>query len=308
MIQKNKRIGIIGLDAMHAVALTRAINSASATKDYLGYHVTMAYPQGSKTLEYRKARIPEYIRAVEEMGVETVNSIDGLLQQVDQVMLTSNDGHVHLEQALPVIKAGKPLFIDKPLAGSWEDAVAIYQAAKKYRTPVFSSSSLRFISGIQQLDKSRTGVVLGAHTFSPATFEPSLPELLWYAIHGIEMLFAIMGTGCLSVQRTFTENYDYVTGVWEGGRIGTYRGTRKGKAGFGGIVFGQNENIVLGTFEGYEPLALAIVHFFETRVSPVKPEETLEIIAFIFAAEESKKQGGVKVSLNSYTRQITGIE
>ena len=301
MIQKDKRIGVIGLDAMHAVALTRAINSASATKDYPGYRVSAAYPQGSRTLEYRKTRIPEYTRAVMKMGVAIVNSVDELLQQVDQVMLTSNDGHVHLEHALPVIKAGKPLFIDKPLAGSWEDAMAICQAAKRYDTPVFSSSSLRFISSIQQLDKSRTGAVRGAHTFSPAHFEPSLPDLLWYAIHGIEMLFAVMGTGCICVQRTFTEDYDYLTGLWEGGRIGTYRGIREGKTGYGGIVFGEKENVVLGTFEGYEPLALAIVHFFETRVPPVMPGETLEIIAFILAAEESKKQGGARIPLRSFT-------
>lgn len=305
--KQNKRIGIIGLDAMHAVALTRAINSADATNDYLGYRVTAAYPQGSKMLEYRKARIPEYTGAVQEMGVEIVESIDELLQQVDGVILTSNDGHVHMEQALPVIKAGKPLFIDKPIAGSWEDAVSIYQAAKQYHTPVFSSSSLRFISSIQHVDKNRTGPIVGAHTFSPAHFEPSLPELLWYAIHGIEMLFAIMGTGCIYVQRTFTEDYDYLTGVWEGGRIGTYRGTRRGKADYGGIVFGANENVFLGTFEGYEPLARAIAKFFETQVPPVDPEETLQIIAFILAAEESKNRGGAKIPVRSYTPQIPEI-
>src|SRR5690606_37155276 len=107
------------------------------------------------------------------------------------------------------------------------------------------------IGSIQQLDKNRVDAILGAHTFSPAHVEPSLPELLWYAIHGIEMLFAIMCTGCNYVKRTSTEDYDYVTGIWEGGRIGTYRGTRKGKTNYGGIVFGENENVVLGTFEGY---------------------------------------------------------
>src|SRR5690606_9684327 len=115
----NKRIGIIGLDAMHAVALTTAINSEKGG-DYLGYKVTHAYPQGSKDLEYRKKNIPKHTKTVTEMGVQIVDSIEKLLQEVDQVILTSNDGHVHLEQALPVIQAGKPLFIDKPLAGTLE--------------------------------------------------------------------------------------------------------------------------------------------------------------------------------------------
>src|SRR5690606_2861031 len=154
-----KRIGIIGLDAMHAVALTTAINKGSSNQ-YLEYQVVAAYPNGSKTLPYRIKRVPEYTKAVKEMGVKIVESIPELLLQVDAIILTSNDGHVHLEQAIPVLQAGKPLFIDKPLAGNWKDALAIYQASEKYRTPVFSSSSLRFISSIQNLEQGKIGTIV----------------------------------------------------------------------------------------------------------------------------------------------------
>lgn len=302
-MNNNKRIGIIGLDAMHAVALTTAINSEKGG-DYLGYKVTHAYPQGSKDLEYRKKNIPKYTTAVTEMGVQIVDSIEKLLQEVDQVILTSNDGHVHLEQALPVIKAGKPLFIDKPLAGTLEDAMAIYKAAEEYNTPVFSSSSLRFISKIKELQAAKTAKIIGAYTFSSASFEPSLPELLWYAIHGIEMLFAVMGSGCVQVQRIATDDYDLLTGLWADGRIGTYRGIRKGKTAFGGATFTVQGPVDLGGFEGYEPLALAIVEFFNTKIPPVTLKETLEIFAFIFAAEESKKQGGVPVKIDISEKSI----
>lgn len=297
----SRNIGIIGLDAMHAVALTKAINRADPAENYLGYRVTAAYPHGSRTLEYRKARVPEYTNAVKEMGVKIVDSIAALLKQVDKVILASNDGHVHREQALPVIKAGKPLFIDKPLAGTWDDAVTIFHAAQQYETPVFTSSSLRFISDIQRLDKNQMGAVLGAHTFSPASFEASLPELLWYGIHGIEMLFAVMGPGCMQVQRAFTEDYDHLIGIWEDGRVGTFRGLRKGQAEYGGVVFGEKENVTLGGFEGYQPLAQEMVKFFETNNPPVRLEESLEIMAFIIAAEESKKNGGIVVQLNTKT-------
>ena len=296
-MNKKKNIGVIGLDAMHAVALTTAINSEKGG-DYLGFKVTHAYPEGSKTLEYRKKSIPKNIEAVRKLDVQLVNSIGELLEKVDQVILTSNDGHVHLEQALPVIKAGKPLFIDKPLAGTLKDAMAIYKASEEYNTPVFSSSSLRFISKIEELQQAKDRNILGAHTHSSASFEPSLPELLWYAVHGIEMLFAVMGGGCVQVQRTATDDYDHLTGLWADGRIGTYRGIRKGKTAFGGTVFTANGPVDLGGFEGYEPLALAIVEFFHTKTPPVTLKETLEIFAFIFAAEESKKQGGVPVKIN----------
>ncbi len=296
MKKAGKRIGIIGLDALHAVALAKAINEES-TYVYLDYKVVAAYPQGSKNLPYRIAKVPEYTQAVKKLGVEIVASIAILLEQVDAILLTSNDGHVHLEQAMLVFKAGKPVFIDKPVAGNWADALAIYEAAEKYGCPVFSSSSLRFISGIQALNQEKIGKVIGADTYSPAHFEVSLPDLLWYAIHGIEMLFAVMGTGCISVKRTHTADVDQLVGVWEGGRIGTFRGFRKGRTAYGGTVYGEKENLTLGTFEGYAPLALAIVQFFESKKAPVEAKETLEIIAFIMAAEESKHQNGTSVML-----------
>lgn len=295
---RDKHIGIIGLDAMHAVALTTAINDANGD-EYLGYRVTHAYPQGSKTLAYRIKNVPKYSRQVQALNVQIVDSIEVLLEQVDQVILTSNDGHVHLEQALPVIQAGKALFIDKPLTGNWEDAVALYHSAERFNTPVFSSSSLRFISGMEQLGSAEAGKILGAYTYSPAHYEPSLPELLWYGIHGIEMLYAVMGQGCQQVRRIAVADYDLVIGVWPGGRIGSFRGFRKGKNEFGGRAFGEHKVHELGGFEGYAPLAKAIVRFFDTRIAPVPLQETLEILAFIFAAQESKRLDGAPVAVKT---------
>jgi hypothetical protein len=57
------------------------------------------------------------------------------------VLLESVDGRIHLREAAPVIMAGKPMFIDKPAAGSLADVIAIYDLAKKRNVPCFSSSS-----------------------------------------------------------------------------------------------------------------------------------------------------------------------
>ena len=94
------------------------------------------------------------------MGVEIVESIDVLLTKVDVVLLETNDGRPHLDQALRVIGAGKPLFIDKPVAGSLVDAVKIYEAAKRQGVPVFSSSSLRFMASAQAIRAGALGEVL----------------------------------------------------------------------------------------------------------------------------------------------------
>lgn len=290
------KIGVIGLDAIHAVAFTRIINEGEHQQDD-DFRVVAAYPFGSKTLQHRIARVPEYTKAMEALGVRIVQSINELIEQVDFILLTSNDGHVHLEQAIPVLEAKKRMFIDKPLAGNWNDSLAIYHKSKETGTPVFSSSALRFISGIQNIDKGRIGTVVGAHTFSPAQIEPSLPDMLWYGIHGIEMLFSVMGCGCETVMRTTNRDYDYLVGVWNDGRIGSFRGFRAGKSGFGGMIYGEKDNVALGGFEGYKPLVYAILRFFRTGEPPVAMEETLEIIAFILAAEESKVQSGATIAL-----------
>lgn len=297
--QLQGRVGIIGLDTSHSVAFTRALNVPDQASALLGYKVTAAYPKGSNNIESSTKRIPGYTEEVKKLGVEIVDSIEDLLKKVDVVLLETNDGRPHLEQALLVLKAGKPMFIDKPVAGSLKDAIAIYDAAKKYNVPVFSSSSLRYMESVQDVVKGKIGAVLGADTFSPATLEKTHPDLFWYGIHGVEMLFAVMGTGCKNVVRIHTNDTDIVVGTWKDGRVGTFRGTRTGKHDYGGTVFGEKGNISLGPFKGYDKLLVQIIDFFKTGKVPVSPDETLEIYAFMEAADESKRNGGKAVSLDA---------
>jgi predicted dehydrogenase len=300
---KGKRVGIIGLDTSHALAFVKTLNAENAAAEYRGYKVVAAYPQGSKDIKSSVDRVPGYVVSVKKMGVEIVDSIAALLEKVDVVLLESNDGRVHLEQALPIFKAGKRLFIDKPIAGSYADAKAIFKAAKKYNVPVFSSSSLRYIEGMSEITAGKIGKVIGAQTYSPAVAEKTHPDFFWYGIHGIELLFAAMGTGCKSVSRVHTEDTDVVIGIWEDNRIGTFRGTRSGQNNFGGIVFGEKATVTLGAFKGYNPLLLQIIKFFESGMVPVQPEETLEICAFMEAADISKATDGSAVSLKEISQK-----
>lgn len=293
-----KRVGIIGLDTSHSVAFTKAMNAADPDIKLKGYHVVAAYPYGSRTIESSAKRIPGYIDDVKGYGVEIVDSIDALLARVDVVLLETNDGRLHLEQALPVIEARKRLFIDKPIAASLEDAQRIFEVAAKHGVPVFSSSSLRYTDNIASIRSGELiGKVTGADTFSPAVIEPTHPDLFWYGIHGVEMLYAVMGTGCASVSRTHNEGADIVVGTWRDGRIGTFRGIRTGHRDYGGIAHGEKGHVAISKHQGYTSLLYKIVEFFETGISPVDSAETLEIFAFMSAADESKRHGGRAVGL-----------
>jgi len=305
-VETGRRVGIIGLDTSHATAFTQALNGPKAGNEYAGYRVVAAYPQGSLDIVSSVERIPGYTEQVRKLGVEIVGSVAELLQRVDVVLLETNDGRRHLEQALQVFEAGKPVFIDKPVAASLQDAVAIYAAAEKRGVPVFSSSSLRYTPNVQEAVAGKAGKILGVDAWSPMKIEKTHPDLFWYGIHGVETLFTLMGTGCRSVSRVHTEAAEVVTGTWSDGRIGTFRGLLQGKQDYGGTVFGEKAILTVGPHIGYDPLLRRIITFFQTGQPPVTAAETLEIFAFMEAADESKRRGGKAVELEKLLRKAGG--
>jgi predicted dehydrogenase len=292
-------VGIIGMDA-HALPWTQIINGPKAAGELAEMRIVAGYPGGSPELPASVEILRNSVEPCRKLGVEIVDSIDTLLSKVDAVLLLSIDGRPHLAQARPVFAAKKPVFIDKPIAASLADAMIIYRLAKENNVPCFTSSALRMApTTVAVRSDPAVGGVRGCDAYSPASPMPFHPDLFYYGIHGIEALFAIMGPGCKSVSRVHAENYDMVVGLWEGGRIGSFRGTREGAHGYGATVFGKKGIATVGKFEGYEPLLVQIVRFFKTGKAPVSPEESLEVIAFMEAANESRRLGGCPVTIES---------
>ena len=188
--------------------------------------------------------------------------------------------------------------MDKPAGGNLEDVIRIYQLAEENNVPCWSSSSLRFSPGIINMRNHKdVGKVLGCDAFGPCHIEPHHPDLYWYGIHTMEVLYTIMGTGCQTVTRIHTEDTDFAVGVWDDGRIGTFRGIRKGASPYGALVYGDKGVLRSGTYAGYEPLVKEIITFFKTGKAPVPAEETIEIYAFMSAADISKTQNGKAISI-----------
>lgn len=300
---KQLRVGIIGLDTSHVIAFTKILNDPDVSDDLAGCRIVAAYPKGSPDIESSTSRIPKYTAQIREMGVEIVDSIDTLLKQIDVVLLETNDGRPHLKQAMKVLQAGKPVFIDKPVAGSLKDAIAIYEQARRLNVPLFSCSSLRFSREVVKMRNGAVGKVIGCDAYSPCPLEPTHPDLFWYGIHGVETLFTVMGTGCIKVVRIKTDGSDVVIGEWKDGRIGTFRGIRDGRRGNGGTAFGTKGIQTFGRPDRFEPMLIEIIKFFRTGKPPVSAEQTLEIYAFMEAADESSKQGGVPISINQVMKQ-----
>ncbi len=294
------RIGIIGLDTSHVIAFTKSFNDPSSPDFVPGGRVVAAYKGGSPDLKASSGRIDKFTAELQEKyKVTLTDSIPALCDMVDVILLESVDGRVHLDQARQVIRSKKPMFIDKPLAASFQDAREIARLAKESGTPWFSSSSLRYASAYQQaVTESAGGKILGAETYGPASLEPTNPGLFWYGIHSVESLFTLMGPGCVTVTLTSNDDYDLAVGTWKDGRIGVVKGLRKGKEDYGALLYREKGIYHVPVRDvSYVPLVRQIMEFFQGGKSPVAPEETLEIMSFMDAAEKSRQQGGVPVKL-----------
>ena len=299
------RVGIIGTDTSHVTAFTRLLNDRNDPNHVPGARVVAAFKGGSPDVEASHTRVDRFAAELrDKWGVEFVASIEELCEKVDAVLLESVDGRPHLEQVRPVFKAKRRVFIDKPFTASYADAREIARLSRESGVPFFSSSSLRFATDIQAMRQSDThGGIQGAFTFGPENLEPHHPDLFWYGIHAVEMLYTLLGPGCDQVTRVKTDSGDTVVGRWKDGRIGTMRGLIQGRQEYGALAFGTKAvlNTPLPMKTDYRGLLVEIVRFFQTGVPPVPPDETLEIIAFMEAAELSKARGGTPVELTEVT-------
>ncbi len=308
------RVGILGFDSYQALAFTQLFHKPPADNpDLVGLRVVAAWPGGSPDLQETLDDVERWKPRLVEQGVQIVDSIEDVLKQSDVVMIMSVDGRAHLKLAKQALLAEKPVYIGRPMAASLDDVIEMFQLAERHDTPLFSCSQHRYSPGFYGMrDHPEVGKVQGCDVYGGCPIVPHHPDLFWHAIHSIETLYTIMGPGSVSVTRAHTADTELVTGVWKDGRIGTYRGIRKGAVKYSALVFGDkgvapagkygydapvNGVVPKGRYKGYEGVATEIAKFYKTRELPISPSETIELFAFMEAAHESKRRNGVPVRL-----------
>jgi predicted dehydrogenase len=294
------KVGIIGLDTSHVVAFTRSLNDPSDKEYVPGLRVVAAFKGGSPDVKASWSRVDGYTAELrDKWNVEIVNDIPTLCSKVDAVLLESVDGRPHLEQVKPVFAAHKPVFIDKPMAGSYKDGKKIAELGKAAGVPWFTASSLRFWGETARLKNPEgIGNILAYDVLGPTIREPHEPSMFNYGVHAVEMLYQLMGPGCESVTMQTSGNEDVLMGRWKDGRLGVMRGFNSGLYAFSITVYGDKEVLHSeGKPEAYHALLVEIVKFFQTHVPPVDNNESLETLAFMEAADLSVARGGVAVAL-----------
>ena len=292
------RIGVIGCDTSHTLDMTKRIN-VTKQADFADMRVTLAYQWGSRDIVSSTNRYPKYLLKMREMGVRIVPTLAELLAGVDAVLLETNDGREHYAQAVEVFKAGKPCFIDKPLAHDLTDALRIVKAAKKYNAKFFSTSNNRYQPNPQKARRGEWGEISSAVLYAPYNVEKTHGRYTWYAIHGFEILETIMRRGCESVTVTAGDPDELVACRWKDGRIGVIH-CEKAIWDYGGYIIpkkAEGKSYDIGKDDGYEELLVDIAKLFKDGIVPIEPEETLEVAAMMAAAEESRNRGGIPVTI-----------
>jgi len=288
------RIGIVGFDTSHVVEFTKRINHFDVNEEFWveDARVIAGYP-GEPTPAASQDLLDERIEILRGYGVEIVDQPESLMGLVDAVMVEYNEGAKHLEASRPFIEAGLPVFIDKPLACSIEDAKKIFELADLNNVPVFSASSLRYALEVQKLREAKSGAgsILGASAYSPGIIVEFNPGLFFYVIHAIELLYALMGRGCQSLRCYSEDRWDVIVGRWADGRVGIVRGLRTDVKEYGFTAFCEKKIVSsrINTAWIYTELLKRIIEMFKTGRPPVDPMETLEIIAFTEKAMESSR-------------------
>lgn len=309
------RVGILGIDNYQSLAFTQVWHKPPEDNpDAGGLKVVAAWRGGSPDIEETLVDIARWEPHLIKHGVTMEDSIDAVLHKCDAVMIMSIDGRAHLKVAEQALKAGKPTYIGRPMAASLEDVIAIFDLAKKYDTPVFSCSQHRYSPGfIGMRNHPEVGEVIGCNVFGGCPTVDHHPDLFWHAVHSFDTLYTIMGPGAVSVTRARTDDAELITGIWKDGRIGSYRGIRRGALKYSATVFGDKgvapagiygyaapvKGVVpKGRYMGYEALATEIAKFYKTRQLPIEPSETIELFGFMEAAHESHRQGGIPVRID----------
>jgi predicted dehydrogenase len=297
------KLGLIGLDTSHVLVFCDTFNNPASKLALKGARVTVAWPGGSPDVPSSISRVAGYTAEVrDKFGVTIVDSPEAVAEACDAILLTSLDGRTHPGQFARIARFGKPVFMDKPFAVSTADAKAMFALAKQHHVRLFSASSLRFTEALMKVVTPETrALVKGADFCGAAAHEPTNPGLYWYGIHAVEMLYTAMGRGCRSVRCVSNAQSDLVTGVWADGRIGTVRGTRSGNYEMHGLVHFEKTtaavNVQTQVKPFYASLTEAYLAFFQGGPVPVEPEETIEMMRFIEAANESSAAGGREVPL-----------
>ena len=216
-----------------------------------------------------------------EHGVTRCATLEEVCEKSDVLLvLCPGVPEKHLPYARRVLPYKKPTYIDKTFAPNGAEAEEIVALARKYGTPMFSTSALRYASELDELKGAEHVITTGGGR--------SAQE---YIVHQAEMIVKLLGTSILEVKAEAQGKQGIFRARFEGGRTATalydlsfpFAVTAEGENG-------SKSKTVNSDFFGN--LIEKILHFYETLEVDFAGEETVAVMklreAWLAAGEEWK--------------------
>lgn len=306
------KLGIVGLDASHAVDFTELLHNREHPYSVAGAAIVAAYPGGSDDFELSRSRVGEFTeRMSARYGAAIAGTPEEAAEAAHGVLLLSADGRIRVEQFERIVRFGKPIYINKPFALSSLDAREMAALAAREGVPWMSCSALRYAEAFRQALADARGegdnaAISGIDVYGPLQFEATQAGWFWYGVHLAEMLYTALGRGCAQVTAFRGGGDEIVVGEWEDGRIGTIRGRLpESGGGYGAWIHGRGGAIAVDALSHPKPmytgLLQAVLTMCREGAAPIDPEETLEIVAFLEAVNQSRSTGkAVRLQTEAY--------
>lgn len=272
-----KKIGFIDLfiDEWHANNYPNWFKAAKLSNDF---EVSLAWEEaptaGKPLTEWCKA-----------MDINPAKSIEQVVENCDAIcVLAPSNPEVHERLAQIPLRSGKPVYMDKPFAPDKATAERLFDLADKFKTPLMSSSALRFGTELLSAKKdtfSSQKVMFAGARGGGRSFEE-------YSIHQVEMIVSLMGIGAKRVMQTGNTVTNHLVIDYDDDRRATM--TLDPKLSFAMFACGEKDTLALDKMSDFFPnLIDSMLEFFASGVSPIKREETIEIAAIVAAGVEALK-------------------
>lgn len=294
------KVAIIGLDTSHSIQFPKRMQDPACAPDQLVPGLRAVTCLRFETPYQNKKGLDERQSQLESWGVRVTTRFDEAVADCDAIMLEINDGAYHLEYFKKAAALGKPVFLDKPLAGSLDDGRAILRLMREHNTRVWSGSSIPFCPEVDGT-RSRFTEIKRAYVFGALGDAPAGDSLVWYGVHTFETLQRIMGPGALTVHALETKGSILTVVDYGAGREGVVEAIR-GAGIYGGHMQGlMNKDakavpFVCNNAYAYRDMLRLVKAFFEGGAAPVDMRTTFEGLAMMTAARKSIETGkAVKV-------------
>lgn len=226
-----------------------------------------------------------------------VSRMEDVIGEVDAVIISTDDGADHVRRARPFVEAGLPVFVDKPMATTRAE-LEQFASWRRQGARILSSSGMRYAPEVEELRGEEW------------RWMTSLTCKSWerYGIHALEPVFTVTGPGFVDVRCEAQTGSDIVYCRHANGTQATIAAIDDAVGSFGVLhAYGVKDQRTISmrdTYSAFRGQLVAVVDWLRSGRDPYPFAETLELMAILIAAIESREKDGKRIAVASILDKI----